>query len=40
MDDPSRYAWYGEKPFPWVLIGIYLLPVLFVAAVITIGMLW
>lgn len=34
MDDPSRYHWYGEEPFPLLpvvaafVVGVVLLPLL------------
>jgi hypothetical protein len=34
MNDPSRYHWYGEEPFPWIgvawgaVLGLLLFPVL------------
>lgn len=32
--------WYVEHPFPWGLIALYCTPILFVAAVIVVGMCW
>jgi ABC-type branched-subunit amino acid transport system permease subunit len=22
MDDPSRYHWWGEEPFPWIAVVV------------------
>ena len=33
----SRW-WYVERPFPWLLIAVYTIPVLVIAAVIVVGM--